>query len=186
MPRSCTQFHWALAGRGGTGSIFSFRFSGASRAMSYDRLVHAVGVLLMMSSGGIATGAAVAADRPRARERAWKSGFCARGRECDHRCRGVAVGHATLVEGKRVHTGVTAVCPMLEISFRTRCRRASGAMVSASSWAAPGRGMGEIETPILLTNTLSVPEAAAASIEWTLRQKGNEKVRRSRHRRRDQ
>jgi D-aminopeptidase len=37
--------------------------------------------------------------------------------------------------------------------------------------------LGELEAPILLTNTLSVPEAAAAGIDWTLRQAGNEKVR---------
>lgn len=39
------------------------------------------------------------------------------------------------------------------------------------------RELGEIETPILLTNTLSVPEAASGAIEWTLRQPGNEEVR---------
>src|SRR5947208_14378465 len=37
--------------------------------------------------------------------------------------------------------------------------------------------LGEIETPILLTNTLNVPEAAAGIIEWTLKQPGNEDVR---------
>jgi D-aminopeptidase len=37
--------------------------------------------------------------------------------------------------------------------------------------------LGEIETPILLTNTLNVPEAAAGIIEWTLKQPGNEEVR---------
>jgi D-aminopeptidase len=37
--------------------------------------------------------------------------------------------------------------------------------------------LGELETPILLTNTLSVPEAASAIIDWTLRQPGNEQVR---------
>jgi D-aminopeptidase len=37
--------------------------------------------------------------------------------------------------------------------------------------------LGEIESPILLTNTLSVPEAAAGAIEWTLGQAGNEAVR---------
>jgi D-aminopeptidase len=37
--------------------------------------------------------------------------------------------------------------------------------------------LGEIETPIVLTNTLNVPEAAAGIIEWTLRQPGNEQVR---------
>jgi D-aminopeptidase len=37
--------------------------------------------------------------------------------------------------------------------------------------------LGEIESPILLTNTLNVPEAAAGAIDWTLRQPGNEQVR---------
>jgi D-aminopeptidase len=37
--------------------------------------------------------------------------------------------------------------------------------------------LGEIETPILLTNTLNVPEAASGIIEWTLKQPGNEQVR---------
>src|SRR4029079_6838408 len=37
--------------------------------------------------------------------------------------------------------------------------------------------LGEIETPILLTNTLNVPEAAAGTIQWTLSQPGNEEVR---------
>ena len=37
--------------------------------------------------------------------------------------------------------------------------------------------LGEIETPIVLTNTLSVPEAASGMIEWTLKQPGNEQVR---------
>lgn len=36
--------------------------------------------------------------------------------------------------------------------------------------------LGEIETPILLTNTLAVPEAARAIIEWTLSQPGNEET----------
>ena len=32
--------------------------------------------------------------------------------------------------------------------------------------------LGEIETPILLTNTLNVPEAAAGIVDWTLRPAG--------------
>jgi D-aminopeptidase len=37
--------------------------------------------------------------------------------------------------------------------------------------------LGEIETPIVLTNTLSVPRAADALLDWTLHQEGNEAVR---------
>ncbi|RYE02079.1 MAG: S58 family peptidase [Sphingomonadales bacterium] len=92
---------------------------------------------------------------------------------------GVTVGHATLERGDDVHTGVTAILPHGGNLFQDK--------VPAGFFVANGFGkfmgstqvreLGEIETPILLTNTLSVPEAAAASIEWTLHQPGNEKVR---------
>jgi D-aminopeptidase len=36
--------------------------------------------------------------------------------------------------------------------------------------------LGEIETPIVLTNTLAVPQAAEALIDWTLAQQGNRDV----------
>ena len=36
--------------------------------------------------------------------------------------------------------------------------------------------LGEIETPIILTNTLAVPRAADAILDWTLVQPGNEGV----------
>ncbi len=39
--------------------------------------------------------------------------------------------------------------------------------------------LGELETPIVLTNTLAVPQAAEALIAWTLAQPGNEEVVRS-------
>jgi D-aminopeptidase len=92
---------------------------------------------------------------------------------------GVSVGHVTLVEGEAVRTGVTAVLPHGGNLFQDK--------VPAGFAVANGFGkftgstqideLGEIETPILLTNTLSVPEAAAAAIEWTLKQAGNEQVR---------
>jgi D-aminopeptidase len=36
--------------------------------------------------------------------------------------------------------------------------------------------LGEIETPIVLTNTLAVPRAADAILDWTLTQPGNEAI----------
>ncbi len=91
---------------------------------------------------------------------------------------GVAVGHVTLVEGRSTRTGVTAILPHRGNLYQDK--------LPAGFAVANGYGkfmgstqieeLGEIETPILLTNTLSVPEAAAASIEWTLRQPGNEEV----------
>ena len=92
---------------------------------------------------------------------------------------GVRVGHVTLVEGGTIRTGVTAVLPHAGNLYQDK--------VPAGFAVANGYGkfmgstqiaeLGEIETPILLTNTLNVPEAAAAIIDWTLRQPGNEEVR---------
>ncbi len=92
---------------------------------------------------------------------------------------GVEVGHVTIEEGKDIHTGVTAILPHGGNVFRSRVPagfvafNAFGKFVGSTQVAE----LGEIETPIMLTNTLNVPEAAAAAIEWTLARPGNEAVR---------
>jgi D-aminopeptidase len=92
---------------------------------------------------------------------------------------GVKVGHLTLIAGDDIRTGVTAILPHEGNLFQDR--------VPAAIVAGNGFGklagftqveeLGEIETPVILTNTLSVPRAAEALIDWTLSQKGNEEVR---------
>lgn len=92
---------------------------------------------------------------------------------------GVLVGQITLNRGDTIRTGVTAILPHAGNVFADK--------VPAGIFVANGFGklmgstqvseLGEIETPILLTNTLNVPEAAAAIIEHTLGQPGNEAVR---------
>ena len=92
---------------------------------------------------------------------------------------GVRVGHATLVAGDGVRSGVTAVVPHAGNVFREK--------VPAAIFVGNGFGkligytqveeLGEIETPVLLTNTLAAPRVADALIEWTLAQPGNENVR---------
>jgi len=92
---------------------------------------------------------------------------------------GVRVGHATLIKGDDVRTGVTAVLPHAGNLFREKVPGAVfvgngfGKLAGSTQVAE----LGEIETPILLTNTLNVPRAADALIEWTLAQAGNEDVR---------
>lgn len=91
---------------------------------------------------------------------------------------GVKVGHVTLKEGDSVKTGVTAILPYDGNIFQQK--------VPAGIFVGNGFGkltgytqveeLGNLETPIVLTNTLSVPTAAAAVIEYTLRQPGNEGV----------
>lgn len=91
---------------------------------------------------------------------------------------GVKVGNWTLHQGRDIHTGVTAVLPHAGNIFQ---EKVPAAIVVANGFGKLAgspqvQELGEIETPILLTNTLAVPVAAAATIDWTLRQPGNESV----------
>ena len=92
---------------------------------------------------------------------------------------GVKVGQVTIVRGDHVHTGVTAVLPHGGNLFQDKVP--AGFFVASASGKFIGstqiEELGEIETPILLTNTLNVAEGAAAAVEWTLAQPGNEQVR---------
>jgi D-aminopeptidase len=92
---------------------------------------------------------------------------------------GVRVGHVTLVEGPNVRTGVTAILPHGGNLYQDKVPAgfAVGNAYGKFMGSTQVKELGEIETPILLTNTLNVPEAAAGIIQWTLRQPGNEEVR---------
>lgn len=92
---------------------------------------------------------------------------------------GVQVGHVTLINGEDIRTGVTAILPHPGNIFQQK--------VPAAIYIGNGFGkltgfsqveeLGNIETPIILTNTLSVPTASDALITYTLQQPGNDKVR---------
>src|SRR5512143_1456354 len=92
---------------------------------------------------------------------------------------GVKVGHVTLIEGDDVRTGVTAILPHGDNLFQDKVP--AGIVVGNGFGKLTGftqvEELGEIETPIVLTNTLAVPRAAEAILDWTLAQKGNESVR---------
>jgi D-aminopeptidase len=91
---------------------------------------------------------------------------------------GVCVGHHTLFEGTDIRTGVTAILPHGGNLFQDKVP--AGLAVGNGFGKLIGSTqvieLGEIETPVLLTNTLAVPRAADALITWTLRQPGNESV----------
>lgn len=85
---------------------------------------------------------------------------------------GVRVGHTTVVRGEgagAVRTGVTAIVPPGDLYAEP---------VPAGAFVLHGHGkavglwqvlhLGELETPILLTNTLAVPRCAEALLTWTL------------------
>jgi len=92
---------------------------------------------------------------------------------------GVRVGQVTLVEGTKIHTGVTAILPHGGNIFQDKvpagfvAENAFGKFMGSTQVAE----LGEVETPILLTNTLNVADAGIAAVEWTLSRPGNEEVR---------
>lgn len=92
---------------------------------------------------------------------------------------GVLVGHETVIEPPRFHTGMTAIRPHPGNIFTERVPAAIHVINGFGKLAGLSQvaELGELETPILLTNTLAVPRALDALLTWTLTQPGNEEVR---------
>ncbi len=121
-----------------------------------------------------------AAERPRARDAGITIGLLPTGPlNAITDVQGVKVGHVTVRRGRSIHTGVTAILPHPGNLYQDKVPAAFAVGNGYGKFAGSTQidELGEIETPILLTNTLNVPEAAAAIVEWTLRQPGNEEVR---------
>jgi D-aminopeptidase len=136
---------------------------------------------LLLLAAILVTGAASAADhRPRAREAGITFGILSTGPlNAITDVAGVKVGQVTIVEGTSIRTGVTAILPHGGNLYQDKVPAgfAVGNAYGKFMGSTQVKELGEIETPILLTNTLNVPEAAAGTVEWTLRQPGNEQVR---------
>ena len=91
---------------------------------------------------------------------------------------GVRVGHQTIIKGNNIRTGVTAVLPHGGNIFQQK--------VPAAVYVGNGFGklagstqieeLGNLETPVILTNTLSVPTAADALIDYTFSFSENDDV----------
>ena len=91
---------------------------------------------------------------------------------------GVLVGHTTIIRGDNVRTGVTAILPHGGNLFR---EKVPGAVFVGNGFgklagSTQVNELGEIETPILLTSTLSVPRVADFLIDYMLALPGNEDV----------
>jgi D-aminopeptidase len=92
---------------------------------------------------------------------------------------GVKVGHVTLHQNDGVHTGVTTILPHDKNIFQNK--------IPAAIYIGNGFGkltgysqveeLGNIETPIVLTNTLSVPTASTAIIDYTFQSPDNKDIR---------
>lgn len=92
---------------------------------------------------------------------------------------GVRVGHLTLIAGEAIRTGATAILPHAGNLFQERVPAglAVGNGFGKLAGATQLVELGELETPVVLTNTLAVPRAADALIGYTLARPGNEDVR---------
>ncbi|AQG81000.1 P1 family peptidase [Spirosoma montaniterrae] len=92
---------------------------------------------------------------------------------------GVRVGQVTLRQGTTIRTGVTAIVPHGGNLFQEKLPAAIyiGNGFGKLTGYSQVEELGTLETPIVLTNTLSVPTAADAVIDYTLNQPGNEQVR---------
>jgi D-aminopeptidase len=128
----------------------------------------------------VLSASAAASEKPRARDLGVAPGILSPGAlNAITDVKGVKVGHVTVRDGTRINTGATVVIPAGGNLYRDK--------LPAAIYVANGYGklaglsqvreLGEIETPIALTNTLNVSEGVAALVEWTLGQPGNEEVR---------
>src|SRR5258705_432285 len=118
-------------------------------------------------------------SRPRARELGIKVGILPPGTlNAITDVGGVLVGHTTLVRGENIRTGVTAILPHSGNLFR---EKVPGAVFIGNGFgklagSTQVNELGEIESPILLTSTLSVPRVADAVLDYMLALRGNEDV----------
>ncbi len=123
---------------------------------------------------------AVAQERGRARDFGIEPGILQPGKwNAITDVKGVSVGHRTLIIGDSVRTGVTVIRPHAGNLFMEKVPAAVS--VGNGFGKAVGftqiRELGNLETPIALTNTLSVFTAADALVDHMLSLPGNEAVR---------
>jgi len=130
---------------------------------------------MLLALLGLALTSASANERPRARDISLIVGIFPTGElNAITDVSGVRVGHATIIEGNDIRTGVTAIIPgpgnlyTRPVPAWIHVGNGYGKLVGETQV----REFGEIETPILLTCTLCVWSAANALKEWVYEQPG--------------
>jgi D-aminopeptidase len=118
--------------------------------------------------------------RPRARDLGLAPGVFEPGaRNAITDVAGVSVGHATLNQGDHIRTGVTVIVPHQGNVFQDKV---AGAVFVGNAFGKLAGStqvdeLGTIETPIALTNTLSVGAVMEGLVRWTIERPGNDNVR---------
>jgi len=92
--------------------------------------------------------------------------------------KGVKVGHVTLNTGTSIRTGVTAILPHGDNVFQQKVPAAifTGNGFGKLAGSTQVEELGNMETPIILTNTLNVAVGIDGLVEYTIQQAGNEQV----------
>ena len=93
---------------------------------------------------------------------------------------GVGVGHCTVIRGEDVHTGVTVIIPCLgENTFQLKVPAAvhTGNGFGKAAGFTQVTELGNLESPLALTNTLSGGTVLEAMVRLNLELPGNEEVR---------
>lgn len=144
------------------------------------RAITALVLMLTAMAGATPAQTSQAAARPRVRDLGIRVGVYDQGKlNAITDVAGVRVGQVTIIRGDDVRTGVTAIFPHAGNMFQQKV--AGGVYVFNAFGKLIGstqvNELGEIETPIVLTNTLSVWDAAAAVTDWMLALPSNEQVR---------
>jgi len=137
-------------------------------------------VLAVLVAGAAVTTHSQTPARPRARDLGIAPGIGTPGlQNAITDVAGVGVGHVTIVRGDTVRTGITAIVPHTGNVFRDKVPGAVfvGNAFGKLAGSTQVRELGTIETPIVLTNTLSVGAALDGLARWTVAQPGNENVR---------
>jgi D-aminopeptidase len=117
-------------------------------------------------------------EKKRARDLGIKIGVLQTGKEnAITDVNGVAVGHSTINSGN-IHTGVTAIIPHNGNMFQEKVPAAIyvGNGFGKLSGSTQVKELGNLEAPVILTNTLSIAIGMDAIVEYTLQQPENEKV----------
>jgi D-aminopeptidase len=164
------------ASRDGQVTTANRRYNRGS-AMNKKKILAAM--VLVLISATIAAQDKSPNTRPRASDLGLKVGILPTGPlDAITDVAGVGVGHTTIIRGDDIRTGVTAILPHPGNLFREKVPGAVfvGNAFGKLAGSTQVNELGEIETPILLTSTLSVPRVADALIDYMLALPGNEDV----------
>ncbi len=143
------------------------------------RMVSKLFLMTVLLTAAAAAQSSPAGVRPRASDLGLKVGILPPGPlDAITDVAGVKVGQATIIRGDNIRTGVTAVVPHAGNLYR---EKVPGAIFAGNGFgkltgSTQVEEMGDIETPILLTSTTSVPRVADALLSYMLALPGNEDV----------